>query len=112
MLTASCHCGAVRIEVDTRPPYLNECHCSICLRYGVRWAYYPPAAVRFSAELERMDMYCYGEKKLGFYRCGSCGCVTHWSSLDNVGNRMGLNGNLFPPAEISNVPIRVTTGPP
>ncbi len=33
MLIATCHCDAVRIEVDLAPADLNQCHCSICRRY-------------------------------------------------------------------------------
>ena len=43
---ASCHCGSVRLEVDSPPSEVTECNCSICRRYGVLWAYYPPHQVR------------------------------------------------------------------
>jgi hypothetical protein len=112
ILTATCHCGAVRIEVDDTPTYLNECHCSICRRYGVRWAYYAPSAVRIISAADAIEMYSHGERNLGFYRCASCGCVTHWSELGQPGDRMGLNGNLFPPSAISAVPVRMSAGPP
>jgi hypothetical protein len=46
MLTGTCHCGAVRIEVPRRPRMLTSCNCSICRRYGVLWAYYQAADVR------------------------------------------------------------------
>ena len=49
MPTATCHCRAVRLEVDGPPSYLNECHCSICRRYGVHWGYYPPGEVAIEA---------------------------------------------------------------
>ena len=45
-VSASCHCGSVRLEVDTPPSEVTECNCSICRRYGVLWAYYPPYQVR------------------------------------------------------------------
>lgn len=47
MIEASCHCGAVVLEVDDSPPVeVNDCHCSICRRYGALWAYYAPQRVR------------------------------------------------------------------
>ena len=35
MLTATCHCGAVRVEVPERPDTVADCRCSLCRRYGV-----------------------------------------------------------------------------
>lgn len=47
MIEASCHCGAVRLEIDSPPPAeVNDCRCSICRRYGALWAYYAPERVR------------------------------------------------------------------
>jgi len=46
MIRASCHCGAVRLEIDAPPSEVTECNCSICRRYGVLWAYYTPEQVR------------------------------------------------------------------
>jgi hypothetical protein len=40
MLTASCHCGAVMVQVPRKPRSLTNCNCSMCRRYGVLWAYY------------------------------------------------------------------------
>ena len=38
MIEASCHCGAVRLEIDSPPDEVTDCHCSICRRYGALWA--------------------------------------------------------------------------
>ena len=38
-LTASCHCGAVRIEVQRAPRTLTGCNCSVCRRHGALWAH-------------------------------------------------------------------------
>ena len=46
MLTATCHCGALRIEVPRKPSSLTSCNCSICRRYGTLWAYYKASTVR------------------------------------------------------------------
>lgn len=41
MLKLSCHCGQVRIELDRRPDYINECNCTLCSKAGVRWGLFP-----------------------------------------------------------------------
>ncbi|CAK7245004.1 MAG: hypothetical protein STHCBS139747_006570 [Sporothrix thermara] len=40
MISSSCHCGRVRLTVLEPPPLLNECHCSVCYKYGAIWGYY------------------------------------------------------------------------
>ena len=77
MLTASCHCGAVRIELQRAPRTLTNCNCSICRRYGALWAYYKASAVRVVCEPGALECYCWGDKTLSFFRCRTCGCITH-----------------------------------
>src|SRR5437763_8152672 len=37
MLSATCHCGSVRIHVRRAPRTVTHCNCSICRRYGALW---------------------------------------------------------------------------
>jgi hypothetical protein len=48
MLTAICHCEAVRVTVPRRPSIVTGCNCSICLRYGVLQACCKASTVRVS----------------------------------------------------------------
>ena len=96
MLTATCHCGAVRIEVPARPTRLTDCNCSICRRYGVLWAYYPATEVRVIAAEGATDAYAHGPRELRFVRCRTCGCVTHWEHIIPVsGGNTGVNARNF-----------------
>jgi hypothetical protein len=52
MITASCHCGQVTLEIEVAPVEVTDCTCSICRRYGVLWAYYSPKQVRVNGETE------------------------------------------------------------
>ena len=45
VLTATCHCEAVRIEIDGDLTTVTDCNCSICRRYCALWAYFSPARV-------------------------------------------------------------------
>jgi hypothetical protein len=100
MLTATCHCGAVRVEVPHRPDTVADCRCSLCRRYGVLWAYYDPHSVRLLAEPAAIDEYVWGPRVRRFVRCRSCGCVMCWQRIVPVdGSRMGVNArNLEPEA--------------
>ena len=112
MLIASCHCGSVRIEVPGPPAYLNECQCSVCRRYGVQWGYYPVDDVHVSPVQGATEIYSYGEKNLEFHRCRTCGCVTHWNDVDTTEDRTAINGRLFEPPAVTDVPIKRSPGPP
>ncbi len=103
MVEASCHCGAVRIEVESAPAELTSCNCSICRRTGGLWAYYAPARVRVAGTTAT---YRWGDKTLDLHHCPTCGCVTHWSPIDPAIDRMGVNARLMDPAIVAAARIR------
>jgi hypothetical protein len=111
MLVATCHCGAVRVEVPRKPRQLTNCNCSICRRYGSLWAYYRESEVRVVGASGTTDQYVWGDKSLRFIRCGNCGCVTHWQSIEpREGGRMGVNARNFEPGAVAFVRIRLLDG--
>jgi len=111
MLKATCHCGAVRIEVPRRPRSLTNCNCSICRRYGTLWAYYKESEVRVTAAPGATSEYVWGDRRLRFVRCGTCGCVTHWEPIHRTeSSRVGVNARNFEPSSIGPVHIRLLDG--
>jgi len=111
MLAATCHCGAVRIEVPRRPRSLTSCNCSICRRYGTLWAYYKATEVRVIGAPGTVNEYSWGDKSLKFVRCSTCGCITHWKPIRlKEGSRMGVNARNFEPSSLSLVRIRRLDG--
>jgi hypothetical protein len=111
MLTATCHCGAVQIDVPRKPRSVTNCNCSICRRYGTLWAYYKASEVRVRAVRGATEKYSWGEKSLRFARCGTCGCITHWEQVHpKKTSRMGVNSRNFAPGAIKSVRIRLLDG--
>ena len=107
MLSATCHCGAVGIELPQRPAAVTNCNCSICRRYGVLWAYYEVGAVRISGHPEHTEAYVWGDRMLQFVRCRHCGCVTHWEPLPGQSQgRMAVNVRNFEPEVLGDFRIR------
>jgi hypothetical protein len=111
MVEASCHCGAVRIEIATAPETVTQCGCSICSRLGTLWAYYPPASVRLIPPSGATEIYSWGEKKLEFHRCRICGNTTHWAAVDKTVSRMGVNARLMPPEIVRAATLKEISGP-
>src|ERR1700749_442521 len=95
MIESSCHCGAVRLEIETPPQEVTDCNCSICRRYGVLWAYYELSQVRIMSD--GTDVYMWDDRAIEFHRCKTCGCVTHWWPVDESRDRLGINARLLNP---------------
>jgi len=111
VLTASCHCGAVRVEVPRKPRTLTNCNCSICRRYGALWAYYKASDVHVICKSGATTAYVWGDKTIKLVRCRTCGCVTHWERVRPQGDsRMGVNARNFEPASIEKVRVRLLDG--
>ena len=106
MIEASCHCGAVRLEIDTPPQTVTSCNCSICRRNGSLTAYYSPKDVRLIPAQGATDIYMWGDKSMEFHRCKVCGCFTHWAAIDTTLDRMGVNARLMPPEVLAAARVR------
>jgi hypothetical protein len=107
MLSATCHCGAVRIEIPERPEKLTNCNCSLCRRVGGLWAYYKVGTVAITGHPEHTEAYVWGDKTLRTVRCRHCGCVTHWEPLDpERHDTMAVNARNFEPEQLGDVRIR------
>ena len=110
MIEASCHCGAVKLEILSEPAEVTDCNCSICRRYGVLWAYYAPAHVSFIATEGATQSYLWGDKSIEFHRCRNCGCVTHWAAANRPADRMGVNARLMAPEVLAAAHLRRLDG--
>jgi hypothetical protein len=107
----TCHCGAVRIDVETAPVEVTSCNCSICRRTGALLAYYSPRQARFTPSPPPTDTYMWGDKSIVFHRCKTCGCHTHWSAVDPAYDRMGVNMRLADPEVLAKARIRRLMAP-
>lgn len=111
MLTGTCHCGAVRVQVPRKPRLLTSCHCSICRRHAGLWGYFDRSKVKIVARKTALDRYVWGDRLLSLYRCATCGCVTHWQAISRGYTRMGVNFRNFDPRVIAATRIRESDGP-
>jgi len=76
-LLTKCHCGRIQIQIP-KPTKLNECHCTVCYKYGALWAYYNHDEVTIKiADDTTLTEYVRDDSdgNLSFNRCGHCGCM-------------------------------------
>ncbi len=109
MIRASCHCGAVVLDIAEPPTEVTDCNCSVCRRYGVLWAYYPLHMVEVRAP-DGTDTYLWGNRATAFHRCRTCGCVTHWSATNPARDRTGVNARLMLPEVLGQARVRHLDG--
>jgi hypothetical protein len=69
----SCHCGAIRLEVDTELAGLIECNCSTCRRHGFLHWKMPASAVALRTESVRLSTYAWRNATGGHHFCPTCG---------------------------------------
>lgn len=110
MIESSCHCGAVRLEIDAAPTEVADCNCSICRRYGVLWAYYRLGEVRVLPAQGATEVYMWDDRSIAFHRCKICGCVTHWAPVTTQEDHMGVNARLMAPEVLALARVRHLDG--
>lgn len=93
--------------MPTAPAYAIDCNCSICRRTRALWAFYAEDSVRIEGDPAHAEDYVWGDKSLRTVRCRTCGCTTHWKSLQPDDNgRMGVNMANFEPGVVAALKVR------
>ena len=74
--TGSCHCGAVKFEIDSVIDKVTQCNCSICSKKGILHHRVPPERFRLVAGDDKLVNYKFGTGIASHYFCSSCGIHT------------------------------------
>ena len=69
----SCHCGAVRFEIESEVNRASECNCSICSKKGALHHRVPPERFRLLAGEEALSLYQFGTRTARHWFCRHCG---------------------------------------
>ena len=105
---ASCHCGAVVLELSLPNGIENprRCDCSICRRKGAMVGSVPLAGIKILKGEDVLKLYEFNTKTAKHYFCSNCGIYTHHQRRSNpheygynIGCLEGVN-----PFELENVP--------
>lgn len=108
---ASCHCGAVEIEISELPERLIECTCSICRRYGALWGHLTRETAKVSFTPGAVAAYLWNDEVIEFYHCTNCGCMTHYEGTKKTPDeRLSVNFRMFSTEEYEELEVRVFDG--
>lgn len=69
----SCHCGAVRFEIDSDFPELTTCDCSICRRRGARMVKVHESDFRLLQGEADLAEYRFHTRTARHFFCRTCG---------------------------------------
>ena len=69
----SCHCGAVKYEVDADLSRLDRCNCSICTKKGGLFTRVPSDRFRLLHGKDELTLYQFNTKIAEHYFCKHCG---------------------------------------
>lgn len=106
---ATCHCGAVVLELCLPDGIvdLHRCNCSFCRRKGAIVASVPLARLRVVKGADMLKLYQFNTKTAKHYFCSSCGIHTHHvrrSKPNEYGYNVGcLDG--VDPFDLAQVPL-------
>lgn len=88
----SCHCGAVKFEVDTSLQPVMRCNCSLCRRKGALMHRVEPEQFRLLQGQDTLSLYQFHTHTAKHYFCSQCGIYTHHhprTAPDKVGINVG-----------------------
>ena len=98
---ASCHCGAIELELDLPDSIVNprRCDCSICKRKGAVVASVALDGILILKGAEHLKLYQFNTHTAKHYFCSNCGIYTHHqrrSSPDEYGYNVGCLDGVNP----------------
>ena len=71
----SCHCGAVRFEVDADIDHVRVCDCSICRKRGALNHRVPKENLRLLTPWQELVLYQWGSRTAKDFFCPTCGIL-------------------------------------
>lgn len=115
MLTLTCLCGQVHLELVSPPDYVNACNCTLCSKTGAQWAYFHPSEVTVSGATSSYSREDKAEPNACVHFCPTCGATTHFRLTDRVIARfgdtmMGVNLALAEPDGLRGIELRFPDG--
>jgi hypothetical protein len=75
LYSGSCHCGAVRFEVEAEIDHVRSCDCSICTRRAALSFRVPRENLRLLTPWENLTIYQWGTFTAKDYFCPKCGIL-------------------------------------
>jgi len=107
--TGSCHCGAVRFEIESDFPELTTCDCSMCRRRGATMVKVHESHFRLLAGEEALTLYQFHTHTAKHYFCKVCG-IYPFHRKRVTPDFYGVNVACLDGFDPAGIPVRATIG--
>lgn len=104
----SCHCGAVRFEIETDLTKATECNCSICKKKGALHHRVPPERFKLISGQGSLSLYQFGSKAAKHWFCKHCG-IHPFSNPRAAPDMYSINVHCLDEYEVEKAHIEVRT---
>ncbi|HRI18230.1 MAG TPA: GFA family protein [Burkholderiaceae bacterium] len=105
----SCHCGAVRFEIDTDVPELTQCDCSMCARRSATMVKVHESALRLLAGTEALTEYRFHTRTARHFFCKVCG-IYPFHRKRVTPEHFGVNIACLHDFDAAGIPVRQAVG--
>lgn len=105
----SCHCQAVKFEIDTNLEELTTCDCSICCRKNALMVKAHESAMRIMSGEETLTTYTFHTHTAQHYFCSVCG-IYPFHRKRVTPDHYGVNVYCLEDFDPKGIPIRATDG--
>jgi hypothetical protein len=105
----SCHCGAIRFEIETDFPELTTCDCSICRRKNALMVKVPERQFTLLAGAAQLSEYQFHSHAARHYFCKVCG-IYPFHRKRVAPDTFGINVFCLDDFDPTGIPVRQTVG--
>ena len=107
--SGSCHCGAVRFEVNAEFDELTTCDCSLCVKKNAVMAKVHESALTVLAGEDALSLYQWNTQRAKHYFCSRCGIYT-FHRKRSAPDHYGVNVFCLDNFDVASMPVRATEG--
>ena len=100
----SCHCGAVRFEIETELTEAIWCDCSLCRKKNARIVGVHESKFRLLAGEDNLALYQWNHRIARHYFCKTCG-IYPFHKRRSQPDHYGINLYCLDDADVDAVPI-------
>ena len=105
----SCHCGAVRFEIEHEPAEAYTCDCSLCRRRSARMTSVHESKFRITQGADKLSLYQWNMRIARHYFCSVCG-IYPFHKKRSMPDTYGVNLACLDDFDSSNLPHRKASG--
>lgn len=105
----SCHCNAVRFEIETDFPELTTCDCSICRRKNALMVKVHESKFKLLAGKDSLTEYQFHTMTARHFFCKICG-IYPFHHKRVTPDYLGINVHCLQDFDPADIPVRKTVG--